>query len=353
MNIIFVPDYRSKNSYQTNLSNSLKKRGGSIYFSVSVPRSVIKYWRPDILHIHWTDPFMVANSRLMTVIESTRFIFELLMLKLLGVKIVWTIHNIKDHEGRYKSIQYFFTKILIKLCNRLIVHCQSAKEETIKVYGENSSIRIIPHGNYIGWYKNAINRPEAREKLNIRDEDIVFLYFGQIRSYKGVDELIDTFKVLEHPNVRLLIVGKPLNKEIGNSLFEKCKSDSRIKIISEFIPDEDIQIYMNAADIVTLPFKNILTSGSALLAMSFAKPIITPNIGCIKDTLDEKGSFLYNGDNDRDNLLEVLRLGSKARREILLDMGEHNFRLAEKLGWDEIGKKTYEVYFECFNYKEK
>lgn len=339
MKIIFIPDNRNKNSYQANLSYSLSKEGVDVYFSGSVPKSIIKHWRPDILHIHWTNPFMIANSRFGTIVESTRFICELLLLKLFGIKIIWTVHNIVDHEGKFKSTELFFTKILTMLSNKLIVHCPWAEREVIKYY-KSSSITVIPHGNYIDQYKNIISRSQAREKLKLSEEDKVFLYFGQIRFYKGIPELIDTFKMLKDDKAKLLIVGKPLDDMNMNNY----KDDDRIKTILEFIPDDDIQIYMNAADIVVLPFKNILTSGSAILSMSFGKPIIAPAIGCITDILDDKGSFLYT----EENLFDAMQNALNKDRDILLDMGNYNFKLARQLNWDEIGKRTYNVYRSVF-----
>jgi beta-1,4-mannosyltransferase len=331
MKIIFIPDNRNKNSYQANLSYPLSKEGADVYFSGSVPKSVVTHWKPDILHIHWTTPFMIANSRFDTIVESTRFICELLLLKLFGVKIIWTVHNIIDHEGKFKSTELFFTKILARLCNKLIVHCPWAEREVIKYY-KSSSIVVIPHGNYIDQYKNTISRSQAREKLKLSEEDIVFLYFGQIRPYKGIPELIGAFKMLKDDKAKLLIVGKPLDDI--NMNMNNCKDDGRIKTILEF---------MNAADIVVLPFKNILTSGSAILSMSFGKPIIAPAIGCITDILDDKGSFLYT----EDNLFDAMQNTLNKDREILLDMGNYNFRLVKQLNWDDIGKKTYNIYQGC------
>jgi glycosyltransferase involved in cell wall biosynthesis len=109
----------------------------------------------------------------------------------------------------------------------------------------------------------------------------------------------------------------------------------------KFIPDDDIQAYMNAADIVVLPYKNLLTSGAAMLAMSFGKPIIAPNVKCIADTLDNEGSFLYSNENSLSGALQNVL---EKDRIALQNMGIHNLRLAEQFGWDEIAKKTYGVY---------
>lgn len=343
MKVVFIPDYRNGNSYQTDLTHSLSNQGASICFGL---KSIIRNWKPEILHIHWPYPYMVANNKYATIAKSTGFICGLVLLKLFRIKIIWTVHNIIDHEGRFKSLELSFNKILTKLCDKLIVHCSSAKTEVEKVYGKGLPIVVIPHGNYIGRYKNIITTSDARNKLKFNDEDIVFLHFGYIRPYKGVPELINTFKKLRYDKAKMLIVGRPRDEKIATNILYNCKDEWRIKNILEFIPDEDIQIYMNASDVVILPYKDVLTSGSVILSMSFGKPIIAPEAGCIADILDNKGSFLYSN-IERDGLLKAMRKVLNTDRGTLLDMGRYNFRLMEQFNWNDIGKRTYNLYQEC------
>lgn len=343
MRTTFIPDYRKDNSYQENLSNALSKQGVSVSFGGRVIKSVLDN-RPEVLHIHWTYPFLVAKSRLGTIAKSIKFMCELSLLRVFGIKIVWTVHNIVDHEGRFKSTELFFNKLLVSLCDKLIVHCQSAKTEIMKVYNkEDSFIEVIPHGSYIGLYENNITRANARHKLNLNVKDKVFLYFGQVRPYKGIPELIDAFKRLKDERCKLLIVGKPLNSEIAENIKSYCVKNGNIKTVLTFIPDNDIQIYMNAADVVALPFKDILTSGSAILSMSFGKPIIIPISGCMSDTLDEKNNFMYSK-TEEDGLFNAMLKALNENNVDLENMGKHNLEIAEQLSWDNIAKKTCDIY---------
>jgi len=344
MKVIFIPDYRKGNPYQELLANSLSKFGvkvnfGNIFPIFSMLRNAKKYWKPDILHIHWQHPFLLSSNKWKTILKSTSFICKLILLKLLGIKIVWTVHNIVNHERRFSSIELFFSKILARLCDKLIVHCPSAKEEVMKVYGiGNSSIAVIPHGKYN--YENRMSREQARKMLQLDSSDFVFLYFGQIRPYKGVYELIDAFKMLGNAKAQLLIVGNPYDKDI---VIKNRSENKNIKTILKFVPNEEIQIYMNAADIVVIPYKEILTSGAVILAMSFGKPVIAPKMGCISDILNEKGGFLYQGE---DGLLEAMKTALNTSEEKLNKMGKYNFKLAERLNWNSIAENTYEIYKE-------
>lgn len=354
MKVIFIPDYSKANLYQQALADSLSNEGVSVSFGItsylfSVLRSVKNNWKPDILHIHWPHPFLLANSRAKTILKSSSFIGELLILKLFGIKIVWTIHNITNHEGRFNSLELFFNKFIARLCDKLIVHCPSAKNEVMNTYAvtRDSLIVVIPHGNYIHSHENVIGKTQARKQLHLNAENIIFLFFGQIELYKGISELIEAFKKLNSSQATLLIVGKSYNDEITDDILKRYDGKENIKTIFEFIPDNEIQIYMNAADVVVLPYRDILTSGAVILAMSFGKPVIAPAIGCIPDVLDSEGSFLYDP-SEKDGLDKAMRQVFNAD---LKKMGEHNFELAKQLSWDDIAKRTYEVYQECLKRK--
>ena len=77
-----------------------------------------------------------------------------------------------------------------------------------------------------------------------------------------------------------------------------------------FVPDEELQVYLRAADVVACPFLEIFTSGSVLLAMSFERAVIAPRRGCVTETLDEAGGILYDAD-DPQGLEGALRVAMR------------------------------------------
>ncbi len=100
---------------------------------------------------------------------------------------------------------------------------------------------------------------------------------------------------------------------------------------------------MNAADVVVLPYRDILTSGNALLAMSFGRPVIIPRLGCVMELLDDRGAFLYDS-GDPGALEAAMRHALDAD---LAAMGAHNYRLATAYDWQGIAGQTDRVYREC------
>lgn len=362
MKAIFIPDYSRANPYQKALADSLSKEGVEVSFGTisrlfSVLSSVKNHWKPNILHIHWPHPFLLASSGGKTILKSFSFIGELLILKLFGIKVVWTVHNITNLEGKCKYIELFFCKLIARLCGKLIVHCPSAKNEVMNAYGmsEDSRVVVIPHGSYIHSYENVISREQARKQLQLHIEDVVFLCFGLIRSYRGVSELVEAFKKLDAPRAKLLIAGKPYNAEIATDILERCHKNETIKTVFKFIPYDKVQIYVNVADVVVYTcnpsfFSPSQMPGGVILAMSFGKPVIAPALGCIPDVLDSEGSFLYDP-SEKDGLLKAMQQALDTNTGDLVKIGKHNFELAKKLDWDWIANKIYNVYQECLKRK--
>ena len=351
MKVLFLPSSnRSSNPYQWELAYALGKHGVDVVLSKGIGKlpilgAVRTSRKPNVLHLHWTHGFIVASSALKTIVKGLRFLLELALLKLMGIKVVWTVHNLLQHERQHPRLDLLFTRIAAHLYDHIIVHCEAAKEAVIKAYRLpqtfKKKISVIPHGNYLGCYENSISRSVARECLGFQDEHIVFLYIGQIRPYKGVPLLMDTFLGLRDPRARLLIAGKPATDQLKEEIEERAQRDPRIVLRLTFIPNNEVQLYLNAADVVVLPYRDILTSGAAILAMSFGRPVITPRLGCMAETIDEgKGGFLYDPEREGD----LLRAMQEALKADLAGMGKYNLNKARKLDWDEIAKMTSEVY---------
>ena len=267
--------------------------------------------------------------------------------KIFRIKIVWTVHNLERHEKEHHSLEKLFAPILARFSDIIIVHCETAKNEIKKAFrlAEDTKILTIPHGNYIGYYPDIVSQATARRLLKFSDSEVVFLFLGEVRHYKGVLELIDAFNLLDCEKAHLVIAGQAYNKEIAEEVLKKANDNRRIRVMLHLVPAQELQIYINASDVMVFPYRDILTSGSILLAMSFGKAIVAPMLGCIIDTLDYSGSILYDP-CEQDGILKAMRRATDLNGQ-LLHMGKHNLELARRLTWPQIAKATYEAYKRC------
>jgi beta-1,4-mannosyltransferase len=344
--VFFLP-WNAKNPYQQNLAEALALHGVEVSGCESrkflpVLSLLWRYGRPDVLHLHWISGYVVSRFRSWTVLASALLVAELLAMRMLGVRIVWTIHNLVEHKKRNVRFELWIFRWIARICHTLLVHCEHARSAVANAYGvadPEERIVVAPHGNYIGNYPDVVERPEARADLLLPAESFVYLFFGMIQPYKGVEELIESFGALEDPAARLLLAGTCRDSDLERRIVAAAVRDRRIVPILQHIEDGNVQYYMHAADVVVLPFSDVFTSGSAVLAMSFGRALVVPRLGCLPEYVGSRGGILYEPGGTR--LLEALRAVVQADCE---SMGSHNREVAETLDWHATAAVTHAVY---------
>jgi len=155
-------------------------------------------------------------------------------------------------------------------------------------------IAVVPHGHYIGSYPNTVSRAEARARLGIPDGAFVFLMLGLLRPYKGLEELLPAFRSITDPDALLLVAGKAGDADYMSRLSGLAAGDPRIWLRPGFVATEDVQVHMNAADVCVLPYRQITTSGAAVLAFSFGRPVVAPRLGAFSSLVDQSRGVLYD-----------------------------------------------------------
>jgi beta-1,4-mannosyltransferase len=347
MRVAFVPVWLD-NPYHAELEKALSALG----IHVLRPDSLKFFCRDykagianvDVVHLHALPPF--SWSRL-SFVRYVRFYLRLSYLQKTGVRLVWTVHNLQNHDSRQPWIESFLARSVAQRVDAMIVHGNTAKQILESRWGSQTSqrIHVIPHGHYIHSYRNNTSREAARAHFRFSESNLVFGFLGQIRPYKGVVEMVKAFKACTDPNVRLIIAGRPINEAMTKEIALAIHGDVRIKFLPGHVADDDVQVHLNACDVFVLPYQRVLTSGAAVLAMSFGKPCIAPRVGCVTDMLDEEGALFFDPSIDGD--LERAIRQTVACRQRLPEMGFHNLRRAAGWGWKEIGRETAGVYEQC------
>jgi glycosyltransferase involved in cell wall biosynthesis len=141
----------------------------------------------------------------------------------------------------------------------------------------------------------------------------------------------------------LLVAGKVSKPALEQQLKNEASGAPNIHLHLKFVEEADVQLFFNSADVVVFPYEEVLTSGAVVLAMSFGKPCIAVRMGCIEEVLDERGAFLYDG-NDPDGLNRCLLAAKDAGADRLRAMGAYNRSKAAQWDWDGIARATLDVY---------
>lgn len=343
LRVMHLP-FESANPYQELLARALGEQG------VDVDFRPWKWWiTPDVIrngvdgvHFHWLHYWAFRTAPVKFAFAWMAFGIQLLLLKALGRRIFWTVHNIQDHEARAPIRELLMGRLVSKLSNQVFVHSCAARDEVRKRMGvPDRKITVIPHGTYEGVYPNHISRESSRNELGISGDECLFLFLGQVRAYKGVVDLIRTFHGASLPNARLIVAGR-VHGLYRDEVQRACEGVQNVEVHDQFVADDRIQIYLNAADVVVFPYREIVTSGALVLAMSFGCACLVPEIPAMKEVLGADSGFYYSLSDD-DGLARCLEeaAGSPEKRRRYRDGSLQRSRL---WSWARVARETRHAY---------
>lgn len=233
----------------------------------------------DLIHIHWPEWYLNSNYYVKALFYSVMLLFCLGSAKLAGRKIVWTVHNLKPHDIKYKWLNDTYWKLFIKLVDGTISLSSANQQIVEKNFSFKKSLKkgVVYHGLYTGIYENNISKEDAKKLFGIDSNTKTCLFLGQVKKYKNVDELVRVFNSSSAlSSYVLLIAGKFESEEHYQEVMSARNENKNILIFNRFIPDDEMQNFFNASDLSILPFKRIFNSGSALLSVTFNTPVLLP-----------------------------------------------------------------------------
>jgi len=318
---------------------AIREMGGEASYGVPgtffpLTRTIRRY-HPNVISLDWIHQYALAPGLFQSLIKSFLFVLDVWIARILfRVKLVWTFHNLQHHDPRPRKLERWVSSFFAKNCVKVRI-LGDGVQEIVSSYLRipEEKLVVIPEGPYIGWYPEGESRASAREKLQLATNDKVWLYLGTLRPYKGVESLIEVYHSLKAPDLKLVVAGNPWNKEYADSLISLAKGNPGIKIHAFSVPDDDLQTYFAASDLVILPFKQVLNSGSVLLAMGFGKPVVAPRIGLIPFRLCKQPELLFDEQNPLDKVLRNCLAMSNHRLE---SMGKENRFEALRYSWKDF-----------------
>ena len=313
-------------------SNNLKVKHGYDGKFFAILKTAL-FQKPDVLHLDWIQKYYIRREEWMIWLLFSLFIIEVFLVdKLTKVQIVWTLHNIVPHDGNNAGPKKWCRSFFARSCKWIRVFDEKSIDRAVDSLGvKKEKFSVVPEGSYVNYYNNTISKEAARKELALHNDDFVYLYLGSIKPYKGIENLVKSFKKLNDEKCQLLIAGKSFNESYLKGL---DVDRSRVILRDEFIPDAELQVYFNAADVVVLPFNSVENSGSVILAMGFKKPVIAPRMGVIERRLNAQPDLLYDSDEE---LVEIMEKVSN--REDLVSIGIKNHKELEKYQWSDFAKQ--------------
>jgi glycosyltransferase involved in cell wall biosynthesis len=258
--------------------------------------------RPDVLVLQWWSG-TVLHSHLLLAMAA----------KVLRARVVIEFHEILDPSETRIALAQAYVRLtapmLVRLASAFVIHAEQDRPTLEQRYGiVRQQISVIPHGPY--------------DHYQLRDGELMLreapagccnlLFFGLVRPYKGLENLIQAFDSLPPDQAQgywLTIVGEVWEGwTLPDELIASSRYRERITFVKRYVSDAEVAAYFAGADAVVLPYHRSSGSGSLHVAMSKGLPVVVTNVGGLAEAVvDYEGAIVVPPDQP-DALLQALRL---------------------------------------------
>ena len=237
----------------------------------------IKKEKPDLLIIKYWLPFMaLCFGTIARIARSNRH-----------TKVICIFDNVIPHEKRPgdKLLTKYFTKYI----HGAIAMSQSVLND-LRLFRRDIPAMLNPHPLFDNFGASQ-EREEALTKLGLDPGYSYLLFFGFIRSYKGLDLLIEAFSDnrLRNRKLKLIIAGEFYeDSKPYKDMVEKYNIADDIILFERFINDDEVRNFFSAADLVVQPYRNATQSGVTQIAYHFEKPMLVTDVGGLREIVPDR-----------------------------------------------------------------
>jgi beta-1,4-mannosyltransferase len=285
------------NPYIVMLLRSLRARCDVMTFSWRVALT----GSYDVFHVHWPEILLHSDRPTRRIARRGAFGALLLRLRLKHIPVVRTMHNLAPHEDVLPVDRWLLRRLDGLTTNWIRLNSQTPVSPDMDV----STILL---GHFRDWFTQPSNAAAVPNRL---------LFFGLIRPYKGVVELISAFVQTADPDFTLVVIGRPTSAELNESITHAAGNDSRVTLRLEHIDDDSLAEEIAAASLVVLPYTQLHNSAAVINALSLNRPTLVPQTPTTSELVQEVGPHwvrVYHGPISANILENELAVAASAER---------------------------------------
>jgi glycosyltransferase involved in cell wall biosynthesis len=232
------------------------------------------FWRirkhaPDLIVLQWWTSFWAP------------FLWTMggLIHSFLDKPIAIICHNVLPHEAHWYDL--LLARIALLRGNRFIVQSERERDLLLSLRPD-AAVTPMPLPVFDLFASQRISKLEARRELGLPLDVPTLLFFGIVREYKGLEDLLAALpKVREQLGIVKLIVAGEFweDKRAYVEMIDRLDLAGSVIVEDRYIPNEEVGLYFSAADLVVAPYRRVTGSAAAQLAHGFGVPVITTWMG--------------------------------------------------------------------------
>lgn len=299
-------------------------------FSYIATARAIREWNPDLLIMrYWMSWFAPSLGYIARHMKK-------------NCKVVSILDNVVPHEPHFFDRP--FTKYFLKPQDGFVVLCNAVRQDLLSIMPDARHI-CTPHPLY-SHFGEKMPRMEAEKAVGIKGENTKnILFFGLIREYKGLDLLIEAFGKLDK-SYRLIVAGEPYGSfEKYQKLIDASPNRENIILNTNYIEDSQVSKYFSSADVCVLPYRSATQSGISSISYHFEVPMITTDVGGLRETIGERGTGVIMEDGEPATIARAIEdyfapESTGMREEMVLNIRKEK----ERLSWGTFCNKLEDFY---------
>jgi len=246
-------------------------------------------------------------------------------------KILFICHNVIEHESN--KVNRLCTELVLRKGDYFIAHSADDLKNLRRIKPDANAKQSF-HPTYEVFHSRSISKKEARRLLEINGNTILF--FGFIRPYKGLSYLIEAMpRIIEQVDVRALVIGEFWEgEEKYREQIKKLGLEGKIRIFNKYIPNEEVELYFAASDLVVLPYVSATGSGIVQAAFGCNKPVVTTKVGCLPEVIDDgRTGYLVPPRDSRAIADAVVSFYAEEKEE---EFRQNILKQRETFSWDRL-----------------
>ena len=274
------------NPYQRLLYGEMEKLGAQVKYAGRLTPShtlnvllplELAVWRlkgARIVHLHWVFGFrMVGADRLpmLRAVAQWWFLLWLWTIRTLHMRLIWTAHNLTPHD-RVFADDVAASVSLVHRSDLVVAHGDHVAPQL-------ASLGVVPGRSVVIRHGPFLPAQRASSLSGVGAGPRHLLFFRRVHPQKGIEDLLTAFQRL--PDIvgcHLTVAGVCRDPDLRSRLeTAAAKRPGRVTLRLRLIPDEEVTDLLSSADAVVLPFRQVTTSGSAVLALCHGRPVIVPH----------------------------------------------------------------------------
>jgi hypothetical protein len=251
---------------------------------------------------------------------ESEHLWNILIMRLLSKRIekISAIHDVIPHEdSKGKKLA---NKYICKYSDKIVVRNKTYINDLSKIYSiPKDKIIFLPLWRYY-------------PPKNISSKNHDFLFFGRIRKYKGIDNMLKIAKLC--PKTKFKVVGSPDRASI--TVVEELKKLKNVTVVDYEVSDIEMESFFTQSKAIILPYESATQSGVIVDAYKYSRPVIAFNVGAISEQVrDGESGYLVEAKNINAFISAINKLDKLPKTQIekmqkkAYDFGFHKYSAQE------------------------